>query len=102
LRLSAEGGLTSFVVSLVAGRLAGRDCLFGGSGIDRLAGGPGRDRLLGGRGRDRIAAGPGNDRVRARGQARDTVDCGPGQNDVATVEGLDQTRRCEQIRMPQR
>jgi Tol biopolymer transport system component len=79
---------------------AGRDCLFGGSGVDRLRGGAGNDRLLGGRGRDRIAAGSGNDRVRARGQARDTIDCGPGAGDVAIVDPLDQTRRCEQVRLP--
>jgi hypothetical protein len=78
--------------------LASRDCLSGGPGRDRLHGGPDRDRLLGGEGRDRIAAGSGNDRVLARGQARDTIDCGAGQRDVALVDRHDRTRRCEQVR----
>jgi Tol biopolymer transport system component len=79
---------------------ASRDCLFGGSGRDRLRGGPDRDHVLGGEGRDRIAAGSGNDRVLARGQARDTIDCGPGRRDVALVDRHDRTRRCERVRRP--
>ena len=97
---------------------AGRDCLFGGRGgdqlrggndSDRLSGGRGGDRLFGGqggdridpgRGNDRVAAGRGDDHVRARGWELDTIDCGPGANDVAIVDRLDQTRRCEQVRRP--
>ena len=98
--------------------LAGRDCLFGGagndrlsggsgndrlsggSGKDRLSGGSGNDRLVGGRGRDRLSGGSGNDRVLARGQARDTIDCGPGRRDVAIVDPFDHTSRCERVRLP--
>jgi Ca2+-binding RTX toxin-like protein len=101
---------------LLGGR--GRDRLFGGPGADRLVGGagndqlrdhPGRDRLLGGRGRDRlnpgrgrdrVAAGPGNDRVLARDSAADTIDCGPGRRDLALIDRLDDTRRCERVRVP--
>jgi hypothetical protein len=101
---------------LLGGR--GPDRVFGGQGADRLRGGAGndwlrdrrgRDRLVGGAGRDRInpgpgsdrvAAGPGNDRVLARGNARDTIDCGTGQSDVAIVDPLDDTSRCEQVRLP--
>jgi Tol biopolymer transport system component len=79
---------------------SGHDRVFGGAGADRLAGGAGHDRLVGGRGPDRIAAGPGNDRVRARGLALDTIDCGPGRRDVAIVDRRDDTRRCEQVRLP--
>ena len=84
-------------------RLAGgasRDRLRAGPGSDRLSGGPGGDRINPGDGRDRVAAGPGNDRVLARGSASDAIDCGPGQGDVAIVDPLDDTRRCEQVRLP--
>jgi RTX calcium-binding nonapeptide repeat (4 copies) len=98
--------------------LAGADCVYGERGADRLSGGGGPDRLFGGRGgdrlrggaggdvinpgsgRDRVAAGLGNDRVLARGNARDRIDCGPGRRDVAIVDPLDQTRRCERVRLP--
>jgi hypothetical protein len=78
----------------------GRDRLWAGAGADRISGGPGRDRINPGGGRDRVAAGPGNDRVLARGNARDRIDCGPGRNDVAIVDRLDDTRRCERVRLP--
>jgi hypothetical protein len=48
----------------------------------------------------RLSGGSGNDRVLARGQARDTIDCGPGQRDVAIVDPLDDTSRCERVRLP--
>jgi Tol biopolymer transport system component len=98
--------------------LAGADCLYGQRGADRLVGGRGRDGLFGGRGRDRlsggrssdrinpggardrVAAGRGNDLVLARGAARDTIDCGRGRKDMAIVDQLDDTRRCEDVRLP--
>jgi hypothetical protein len=49
--------------------------------------------------RGAIPAGPGDDRVRARGAARDTIDCGPGRLDVAIVDRLDATRDCERVRV---
>jgi CSLREA domain-containing protein len=87
---------------------AGRDRLSGGAASDRLSGGPGRDRLFGGTGddlirpgdgRDRVAAGAGNDRVVTRGAVRDTIACGPGR-DVAIVDRVDRTERCEHVRRP--
>ena len=83
-------------------RRRGRDCLFGGAGNDRLSGGAGNDRLPAAGAathNGRIAAGSGNDRVLARGQARDTIDCGPGRGDVAIVDALDDTSRCERVRL---
>ena len=95
---------------------SGRDDVFGGIGADRLRGGSGRDllrgrgaddRIRGGKGADRInpgsgtdtvLAGRGNDRVNARGSVADTIDCGRGKRDVAIVDELDSTRRCERVR----
>ena len=77
---------------------AGDDRLSGGSGADRISAGAGRDSVNPGTGSDRIATGSGNDRVSARGGQRDTVDCGPGRRDVAIVDRLDRTRRCERVR----
>ena len=87
----------------------GDDLVCAGSGGDRVAGGPGNDRLLGGPGNDFIAPGPGRDRVFAGAGAdlivsidsrRDVIDCGPGL-DVASVDRVDRTRRCEiVIRLP--
>ena len=79
---------------------AGRDRLSAGAGSDRLSGGAGGDRINPGDGRDRVSAGPGNDRVVARGDAPDTIDCGAGQNDVAIVDPLDDTSRCERVKLP--
>jgi hypothetical protein len=74
----------------------------GGGGNDRLSGGPGNDRITPGPGRDRVFAGAGNDRVFSRDSRRDVIDCGPGR-DVAIVDRIDRTRRCETvIRAPRR
>ena len=91
-------------------RRPGRDLLFGGPGNDRLFGGPGNDRIFGGPGNDRINpgpgrdhvdAGPGNDRIFSRDGQRDVIDCGPG-HDVAIVDAVDRTRRCETVIRAQR
>ena len=85
---------------------AGDDCLIGGSGNDRLAGGTGNDGLAGSSGNDRLNGGPGTDRVLggsgndvvfARDQARDTVNCGSGRRDRATVDRADVVRGCERV-----
>jgi virginiamycin B lyase len=81
---------------------SGNDRLFGGSGNDRLYGGPGNDRINPGPGRDHVFAGPGNDRIFSRDGRRDVIDCGPG-HDIAIVDRIDRTRRCETvIRTPRR
>jgi len=75
---------------------SGNDRLSGGSGNDRLSGGSDNDRLNPGAGRDRVAAGPGNDRIFSRDSRRDLIDCGRG-HDVAIIDAVDRTRRCETI-----
>jgi Ca2+-binding RTX toxin-like protein len=74
----------------------GNDRLFGAPGNDVIFGGPGNDRIDPGSGRDHVSAGPGNDRVLARDRQRDVIDCGPG-HDVAIVDRVDVTRRCEVV-----
>jgi Ca2+-binding RTX toxin-like protein len=74
----------------------GKDRLFGGPGNDAVSGGPGNDRIDPGSGRDHVSAGAGNDRIFARDGQRDVVDCGPG-HDVAIVDRVDVTRRCEVV-----
>ena len=74
----------------------GNDRLFGGPDNDVIFGGPGNDRIDPGPGRDHAFAGPGNDRVFARDGQRDVIDCGPG-HDVAIVDPVDVTRRCELV-----
>jgi Ca2+-binding RTX toxin-like protein len=75
---------------------SGNDRLSGGAGNDRLSGGSDNDRLNPGVGRDRVAAGPGNDRIFSRDSQPDLIDCGRG-HDVAIVDAVDRTRRCETI-----
>jgi hypothetical protein len=102
-RLRGGAGRDRLIDGRGRDRLAGgaaRDLLRAGPGPDRVAGGPGGDSLNPGPGSDRVAAGPGNDRVLARGLARDTIDCGMGQDDVAIVDRHDDTRRCERVRLP--
>jgi hypothetical protein len=75
---------------------AGRDVLNGGQGNDRIFGGPGKDRITPGPGRDRVAAGAGRDRIFSRDSRRDVIHCGPG-HDIAKVDAVDRTRRCETV-----
>lgn len=74
----------------------GNDRLFGGKGNDRIFGGPGDDRITPGPGRDHVSAGAGNDRIFARDGQRDVIDCGLG-HDVAILDRVDATRRCEVV-----
>jgi subtilisin family serine protease len=87
----------------------GRDKLFGGDGDDRLDGGDGKDALDGGRGNDKLTGGrdtnsykggPGNDSVKARNGKRETVDCGSGRKDSATLDRADRAKRCERVKRP--
>jgi hypothetical protein len=84
----------------------GNDRLFGGAGNDRLSGQAGRDSLDGGRGNDTLtggsgvnsySGGAGNDTVNARNRKRDTVNCGAGRRDRATVDKGDRVRGCEKV-----
>jgi hypothetical protein len=66
-------------------------------GGDILKGGRGNDFLSGGRGKDVYRAGPGNDTVRAADGVKETVDCGKGKNDRATVDKADDVSGCEHV-----
>jgi Ca2+-binding RTX toxin-like protein len=80
----------------------GRNRLHGGLGNDTVNGGPSRDFLWGGFGIDTENGGDGNDVLHALapdGQV-DTLDCGPGDRDVAYLRSgeHDVTVNCEVVR----
>lgn len=75
----------------------GGDRILGSGGNDRLFGRGGNDCLSGGSGRDRLYGGAGNDVIQANDGAANVVDCGPGQHDVAVIDGKDITRFCEVV-----
>ena len=68
------------------------------AGNDRLYGGGGNDTLDGGRGRNSYSGGRGNDTIRARNAKRETVNCGRGKRDRATVDRNDRVRGCERVK----
>ena len=76
----------------------GNDSLRGGPGNDRLYGGGGNDTLNGGRGRNSYSGGPGNDTIRARNAKKETVNCGRGRRDRASVDRKDRVRGCERVK----
>jgi Ca2+-binding RTX toxin-like protein len=61
---------------------AGDDRITGDRGSDTIDGGAGNDRIYGNLGDDSISGGPGNDRINVVGGGRDTVRCGPGDDQV--------------------
>lgn len=82
----------------------GRDLARGGARDDELDGGPGDDRLIGGAGMDMVGGGAGADTLLAREDRsagekprKDSVDCGAGRRDRATVDRRDRVRRCERV-----
>jgi Polysaccharide deacetylase/RTX calcium-binding nonapeptide repeat (4 copies) len=78
--------------------LVGNDTLTGKSGGDKLLGGPGADKLSGGPGSDQLLGEGGNDRLLAKDGAADTVNCGSGSGDVATVDPVDKvSANCERV-----
>jgi peptidoglycan/xylan/chitin deacetylase (PgdA/CDA1 family) len=78
--------------------LGGNDSLSGKAGDDKLVGAAGADRLKGGAGSDVLLGSAGSDRLLADDGTLDTVNCGPGSGDVATVDGLDRVlASCERI-----
>jgi Ca2+-binding RTX toxin-like protein len=76
----------------------GNDKLFGGGGNDVLSGGRGNDVLTGGPGVNKYSGGAGNDRVNARNGKKETVNCGTGKSDKATVDKADKVKGCEQVK----
>ena len=80
----------------------GRNRLHGGKGDDTVNGGAGRDKLWGGFGTDTLNGGDGNDVLHSLapdGQV-DTLDCGPGDHDVAWVRSdeHDNVVNCEIVK----
>ena len=89
----------------------GNDKLFGGDGNDSLSGGKGKDRLDGGKGNDKLTGGAqantykggtGNDSINAKNGKRETVDCGAGKKDSASVDKGDTVRGCEKVKRASR
>ena len=76
----------------------GRDTLNGGKGKDRFFGGRGNDKLTGGAGVNRYSGGSGNDSINARNRSRETVSCGGGKRDRATVDRRDRVKGCESVK----
>lgn len=80
----------------------GNDNLRGNAGNDRLYGGNGNDTLDGGKGRNSYSGGAGNDVIKARNRKRETINCGRGKRDRATVDRKDRAKGCERVRRPKR
>jgi hypothetical protein len=79
---------------------SGGDTLRGGKGKDTLVGGKGKDVLAGGKGRNSYKGGKGNDTLKARNGTKETVDCGDGNGDTATVDESDTVKGCETVKRP--
>ncbi|MDQ3864491.1 MAG: hypothetical protein M3317_13535, partial [Actinomycetota bacterium] len=72
------------------------DRLVGGLGNDLLKGGKGNDTLFGESGSDTMIGGDGDDFIYAFDEEpNDTIDCGPGANDIVTVDAGDAVSNCE-------
>ena len=74
----------------------GDDDLAGEDGSDTIKGGDGNDKLSDGSGVDTVDAGNGDDNVSSADGAKDTINCGPG-NDTVLVDGLDELTECENV-----
>ena len=77
---------------------AGNDTLSGGRGKDTLDGGTGNDKLTGGADANRYKGGAGNDSISARNGKRETIDCGAGKKDSASVDRRDWVKGCERVK----
>jgi Ca2+-binding RTX toxin-like protein len=79
------------------GKGANDDC-YGGSGADVVSCGSGKDHIDGGFGQDELSGANGNDTILAADGQVDQVDCGPGDNDTAYVDELDDpVDNCENV-----
>jgi Ca2+-binding RTX toxin-like protein len=78
---------------------SGTDRLIGGLGNDLLRGEEGNDSILGELGLDTMIGGDGDDFIYAAdGVSDETVDCGPGTNDMASVDAGDVVvKNCESL-----
>ena len=52
---------------------------------------------MGGKGKDIFNGGPGDDTIRAADGIAESVDCGTGKHDKATVDKKDTVKGCEQV-----
>jgi hypothetical protein len=75
----------------------GNDTLNGGGGNDNLNGGGGNDKLTDRKGVNKLKGGAGNDTLNARNGKKETVDCGSGKKDKATVDKKDVVKGCESV-----
>ena len=82
--------------------VGGDDVLNGGPGKDELYGGPGKDEIDGGGASNNLQGGKGNDTISARNRRRDTVNCGKGRGDAATVDNVDLLTGCEKVTRPRK
>ncbi|HEX8743960.1 MAG TPA: thrombospondin type 3 repeat-containing protein [Thermoleophilaceae bacterium] len=80
----------------------GNDSLKGGDDKDSLDGGRGNDKLSGGKGKNKYSGGSGNDAIDARNGVKETVNCGKGSKDAATVDRSDSVKGCETVRRPRK
>jgi Ca2+-binding RTX toxin-like protein len=76
----------------------GNDTLSGGNGNDSLDGGAGNDKLTGGAGVNTYNGGAGNDSINAKNGKKETVNCGAGKKDSATVDKADKVKGCERVK----
>lgn len=90
-------GVKAKLASAQAGA-GGNDTLNGGDGNDSLFGAGGNDKLTGGADANVYRAGSGNDSVSARNRKRETIDCGAGTKDSATVDKADTVKGCETVK----
>lgn len=47
---------------------------------------------------NKYKGGAGDDAVNARNRKKETIDCGSGRNDRATVDRVDRVRGCERVK----
>ncbi len=74
------------------------EVLVGSAGADVLNGGGGKDRLVGAKGKDSFSGGAGGDRINSKGQRRESVRCGGGNDRVRGAKADRLKRDCERVR----
>ena len=75
----------------------GAETISGSLLADTIRAFSGNDEIAAGGGADDVDAGPGADRIRTVDQARDTVRCGPGRDEVEADRRDRISRDCERV-----
>jgi Ca2+-binding RTX toxin-like protein len=75
----------------------GDDQLYGGNGQDRILGDYDEDYIVGGDGRDYLSGNAHADTIEAADGQKDTVYCGSGERDGASVDKGDTVDGCETV-----